>query len=163
MKNGHAGTLCGDLIYVSGGQKFDGHCRNMFSYNPTQDMWKEEPGMIHPRSNHVMVAVSERLYVIGGNTEDPYGFPVSCTSIEIYSPTTRTWSLTQAEFNIREAGAFVLNDNIYIVGGINGQHYFSDLIQRYITSRDSVDLVDKFPTRIYGRACCVLTLPQYIC
>ena len=159
---GHAGAICGDLVYVSGGQKFDGYCNNVLSYNPITDIWHEECPLINARSNHEMVELSQVLYVIGGNTEDSYGFPVPTTSIEIFRPRTQQWTLCKMTLNIREAGACVIRDEIYVVGGINGQHCYSDLIQRFNPKCKTVELVDKFPTRIYGKACSVLTLPQYV-
>ncbi len=159
---GLAGTICKGIVYISGGQKFDGHCSNMLSYDPETDHWKEEPNMLHPRSNHVMLEVRDRLYVLGGNTEDSYGFPVPSIAIETYDPESKTWTGLKATLNIREAGATVQDDKVYIVGGINGQHYYSDLIQCYNPLEDRLDTVNKFPTRIYGRACSILSLPQYV-
>ena len=159
---GLSGAICKGIIYISGGQKFDGHCNNMLSYNPENDQWKEEPPMIHQRSNHVMLEVRDKLYVIGGNTEDSYGFPVPCINIETYDPSTKVWTDLKATINIREAGACVQDDKIYIVGGINGQHYYSDLIQCFKPLDDNLETINKFPTRIYGRACSILNLPQYV-
>ena len=70
--------------------------------------------------------------------------------------------MCKATLNIREAGAVVIGAKVYIVGGINGQHYYSDIIQMFEAEKDCVTYVDKFPSRIYGKACCVLTLPQYV-
>ena len=134
----------------------------MLSYNPENDQWREEPPMIHQRSNHVMLEVRDKLYVIGGNTEDSYSFPVPCINIETYDPSTKVWTDLKATINIREAGACVQDDKIYIVGGINGQHYYSDLIQCFKPLDDNLETINKFPTRIYGRACSILNLPQYV-
>lgn len=158
----HAGTVCDGKIYITGGQKFDGHCRMVKSYDVEHDTWKEEPSLINCRSNHNMAAVNGCLYVLGGNTGDLFGFPVPVTSIEKFNPDTGTWTVLKSVLNIREAGTCVLNDFVYIVGGINGQHYYSDLIQSFNPEEDKVEFVTKFPTRIYGRACCVLTLAHYV-
>ena len=159
---GHAGSVINGRVYISGGQKFDGYCRTVMSYDITDDSWREEPQLIHARCNHEMVELKGIIYVQGGNTEDSYGFPIPTTSIEMLLPDSGAWTLCKATLNIREAGACVLNEQIYIVGGINGQHYYSDLIQRFDAKKQVIELVDKFPTRIYGKACCILTVPQYI-
>ena len=159
---GHAAAVCRGLIYVCGGQKFDGHCNTVKVYTPESDKWESEQPMNHARSNHVALDIDSGLFVLGGNTEDSYGFPVPVTSIERFDPTTHQWTIGKAQLNIREAGAASLGDTIYIVGGINGQHYYSDLIQKYKYKEDKVESVAKFPTRIHGRACCILTLPQYV-
>ena len=159
---GHAGGYCGERIYICGGQKFDGHCNKVLSYLPEKDQWNEEPSLHSSRSNHMALELHGFIYVLGGNTEDSYGFPVPITSIERFDPSKRQWTVCEAVLNIREAGCCLKQGSIYIVGGINGQHYFSDLIQKYDAEKDKVDIVDRFPNRIYGRACCVLTLPKYI-
>ena len=160
--NIHAGTLYKDRIYISGGQKFEGHCNNVMSYNPAANTWRSEESLIHARSNHNMVTVGDDMYVIGGCVEDQYGFPIPVTTIEQYNPDAGHWTTCEGDVNIREAGACVMDKRIYIVGGINGGHYYSNLIQRFEPSEDQVRVVDRFPSRIYGRTCCILTLPQYV-
>lgn len=159
---GHSGALCFKRIYISGGQKFDGHSKGFMSYDPVTDVWRDEPPMLTPRSNHNMAEVGGRLYVVGGNVEDSYGFPVPVTSIEMFVPVTGMWVCCEATLNIREAGAAVLESRIYIVGGINGQHYYSDKVLQYKTDTDEIITMEKLSTRIHGRACCILQLPRYI-
>ena len=159
---GHAGAVCGNRVYISGGQHFDGHSARVLSYSSDNDAWVNEISLLQPRSNHSMLEVADSLYVLGGNTEDSYSFPVPVTTIERFVPASGQWVQYKATLNIREAGDCVFNGKIFIVGGINGQHYYSDLIQCYNTAQDIVTVEDKFPSRIYGRACAVLTLPQYI-
>ncbi|KAK2188925.1 hypothetical protein NP493_119g01051 [Ridgeia piscesae] len=158
----HAGAVCKGSIYISGGQKFEGHCKTMLSYDAQNDMWSEAPSLLSPRCNHSMAAVADSLFVLGGNTEDSYGFPVPVTSVDMYTPSTKTWCICETSINIREAGCCIVGKHIYLIGGINDQHYYSDLIQSYDVERDRVRVIDKFPTRINGRACCTLTLPQCI-
>ncbi|CAL1533269.1 unnamed protein product [Lymnaea stagnalis] len=159
---GHAGALCQDKIYISGGQRFSGCANNMSCYTPGLNIWEEKASMLNGRCNHVMMEVQNKLYVIGGNIEDSYGFPVPIIAMEFYNPETDQWSICKTTCNIREAGASTLNSKIYIVGGINGEHYYSDLLQEYDPAKDVMTIVDRFPTRVYGRACCILTLPHFL-
>jgi len=159
---GHAGSICGGKIYISGGQRFSGCANNMSCYTLATNTWEEKAFMLHGRCNHVMMEVQGKMYVIGGNIEDSYGFPVPIIAMEFYDPDTDQWSLCKTNCNIREAGAAMLNDKIYIVGGINGEHYYSDLLQEYEPAADKMTIVDRFPTRVYGRACCILTLSNYL-
>ena len=161
----HAGVLCGNTIYISGGQRFDGCCSAVLCYDTTKnDKWVERASLSRTRSNHMMCCVNERIYVLGGNVEDNYGFPVPTTGIEVYNPNADQWTWLQGScnINIREAGACVIGSKIYIIGGINGEHYYTDTVQCYETKTNTVEVVERFITRIYGRACCLLTLPQYI-
>ena len=159
---GHAGAVCQGKLYVSGGQKFDGCCSDLECYEPDTDIWEKRCPMTHSRLNHNMITMNNKIYVMCGNMEDSYGFPVPVIAIEYYTPFTDQWTVCQKTLNIREAGASAFEDRIFIVGGINGEHYFSDLVQSYIPEKDELLIVEKFPTRLYGRACCILTLPQYV-
>lgn len=105
--------------------------------------------------------VKNKLYVIGGNVEDSYGFPVPIITVEVYNPEFDQWTICKTTCNIREAGAAVHNDDIYIVGGINGEHRYSDLLQEYNCAKDQMIALE-LSTRVIGRACCVLTLPHYL-
>jgi kelch-like protein 9/13 len=63
--------------------------------------------------------VGDKLYVVGGNIEDSYGFPVPIISIERYCPDANQWTLCQSTCNIREAGAAVLKDKAGILSQSN--------------------------------------------
>jgi hypothetical protein len=157
---GHAGSVCLGKIYVSGGQTLTGSTKKFLCYDPLLDNWEERSPMLQMRMNHSMAEVQNNLYVIGGNVEDNYGFPVPVIAIEKYCPVANQWTLCQRSLNIREAGVCVIDQKIYIVGGINGEHYLSTLIQLYDPLRDEIGIVESFTTRIYGRSCAVLVLPR---
>lgn len=159
---GHAGCVCSGKIYVSGGQVFAGTWKKLFAYCPEEDTWEERAPMLQNRLNHVMMEVQEKIYVIGGNIEDAYGFPIPITEIEKYCPIANQWTVCKAKFNIREAGSCVLNNDILIVGGIGGEHYLSEYVQKYDPEKDKMEIVEHFATRINGKACAVLTLPHYM-
>ena len=157
---GHAVCICDELLYISGGQRFDGYSHNVQCYNPETDLWTGKPDLLSARSNHCMKAVGGKIYVLGGNVEDPYNFPIPITSVEMYTPGDLSWTICKTTLNIREAGSVVVQGKVYIVGGIDGQHFFSNLIQTFDPEKDKVSHFAKYPSRIYGRACCALTLTQ---
>ena len=160
---GHAGAVCDGTLYISGGQKVEGCCNDMVRYDPVRDIWEMCSPMAHPRLNHNMVTQCSKIYVMRGNIEDHFGFPVPVTDIECYIPEVDQWTSCQTELDIREAGACLYDDKIYIVGGINGEHDFSNLIQSYSPVTEELHIIKNYETtRLYGRACCILTLPQYV-
>lgn len=108
-----------------------------------------------------LTQVESKLYVVGGNVEDGYGFPVPIITIEVYSPNVDQWTICRTTCNIREAGAAVHDNKMYIVGGINGEHRYSDLLQEYGCANDKMVTLE-LPNRVIGKACCVLTLPPYL-
>jgi len=159
---GHAGAVCNNKLYISGGQKFDGCCNDLERYDPVTDLWEKRCPMLTARLNHNMITVNDRIYCMCGNIEDSMGFPVPVITIEYYTPASDQWTACQKTLNIREAGACLIEDKIYIVGGINGEHYYSDMVQCFMPATEHLKIVEKFATRLHGRACCVLTLPQYL-
>lgn len=159
----HVAAECNDKIYVAGGQRFTGCCNNVTCYDVSTDNWEVKASLLKARCNHVMQQISNFIYVLGGNVEDGYGFPVPIVFIERYNPGTDQWTFCQQNINIREAGACVMDNKIYVVGGINGDHYYSDIIDCYDPLKDEVTVVERFSTRIHGLTCCILTLPQYVC
>jgi kelch-like protein 9/13 len=62
------------------------------------DNWEERSPMLQMRMNHSMAEVQNNLYVIGGNVEDNYGFPVPVIAIEKYCPVANQWTLCQRSF-----------------------------------------------------------------
>ena len=157
-----SGTLCDNRIYVTGGQSVEGYCDKTMSYSQDTDTWRDEASLLHPRTNHVMATLNGSVYVVGGNVEDSYGFPVPTTSIEMYSQEARQWTLCKVVLSIREAGACVLDNKLYLIGGINGQHFYSDVIQCYDPDKDEIKVIDMFKARVRGRSCCLLSLPQNV-
>ncbi len=82
-------TFLGEILYVSGG--FDGKntVSSVFSYDANAKLWLTKKKMNHPRYDHLIEAVNDKLYVIGGLTNDDT--PVS--SVEIYDPLADHWTL----------------------------------------------------------------------
>ncbi|PAA60750.1 hypothetical protein BOX15_Mlig033334g1, partial [Macrostomum lignano] len=156
----HAAAVCDSRVFVSGGQRYDGYCDSLICYEPDSELWASRAAMLNKRGNHIMECVGSRLFVLGGNVEDIYGFPVPVTPIESYNSIADQWTLLRCSITIREAGSCVLDSRIYIAGGLDGENYYSHSLQVYDTQKDEVQLVERFPTRIYGRVCCLMTLPQ---
>ena len=159
---GHAAARCGKLIYVSGGRKFDSKSKQMFSYDPITNEWTEEPSMLRARIYHNMVEYRERLYIIGGMIQDSNGDPLLVNTIEIYTPETKTWFQSKCQCAIQRAGACVLNDAILIVGGKTGSRLCSNSITWFHPEKEEIGLLHRYSSRILGRSCCLLTLPQYL-
>ena len=104
----HSVCILDREIYVIGGyvslneeisnvEKFDGRS------------WVEIQSMHFPRANHTSVSVNNCIYVFGGNN--------SGCGVEVFDGST--WSALELEFasRMREMGACVSGDSVYIVGG----------------------------------------------
>uniref|UniRef100_A0A1I8FJI9 BTB domain-containing protein n=1 Tax=Macrostomum lignano TaxID=282301 RepID=A0A1I8FJI9_9PLAT len=144
-------AVCDSRVFVSGGQRYDGYCDSLICYEPDSELWASRAAMLNKRAgNHIMECVGSHIY----------GFPVPVTPIESYNSIADQWTLLRCSITIREAGSCVLDSRIYIAGGLDGENYYSHSLQVYDTQKDEVQLVERFPTRIYGRVCCLMTLPQ---
>ncbi|KAK3086770.1 hypothetical protein FSP39_023089 [Pinctada imbricata] len=159
----HAGTVCMGKIYISGGQIFSGTWRKLFCYSPTTDSWVEKAPMLRNRQDHIMTEVGGKLYVIGGHNDiDPlFIFPVPLKEVEKYCPETNQWTICKAELSIIGAGACVLDNTIYIVGGMERHNSLTNKIHKYDPQKDEVQIEDLYNIRINGCACALLTLPYY--
>ena len=118
-------------MYISGGFT-DGHFSDaMLCYNPKHDIWERRTPMQNPRGWHQMVTVKgnlrilkkkrliqclDKIYVIGGNSGINKRIDVMET--EVYSPDFDQWTMVaQLSMGQSEAGACLVNDRIFIVGG----------------------------------------------
>uniref|UniRef100_A0A1I8F907 BTB domain-containing protein n=1 Tax=Macrostomum lignano TaxID=282301 RepID=A0A1I8F907_9PLAT len=70
----HAAAVCDSRVFVSGGQRYDGYCDSLICYEPDSELWASRAAMLNKRGNHIMECVGSRLFVLGGNVEDIYGF-----------------------------------------------------------------------------------------
>ena len=159
---GHAAAQCNSVIYISGGRKFDSKSKQLFSFDPSANIWIEEPSMLRARIFHNMVEYHNKLYVIGGMIQDSNGDPLLVNTIEIYNPETKTWLQSKCQCAIQRAGVCVLNDAILIVGGKTGSRLCSNSITWFHPEKEEIGLLHRYSSRILGRSCCLLTLPQYL-
>lgn len=68
-------------LYVFGGWDGEGFQDGVLHYNPAMDKWEEMSAMPTGRSGVSVVTIGERMFVIGGKTEDG-----DCLSIDVYYP-----------------------------------------------------------------------------
>jgi N-acetylneuraminic acid mutarotase len=89
----------------------------------------------------VAVELNGLIYVIGGNDPDTCAGNYRCAqlaSVDIYNPSTNTWSIADALNERRDvAGAVVYDDKIYVVGGM-----YSESGDVQVSNRDSLEMYD---------------------
>lgn len=100
-----------DQVYVAGGHSFGRDSARLFRLDGAS--WTELPPMRHPRGGHALIAASNRLYVIGGNSATGNMAPA-----EAYDPQTRSWSDLLALPSPRNhVAGFVFNSGVCVAGG----------------------------------------------
>ncbi|KAM4608738.1 kelch-like protein 9 [Polymixia lowei] len=157
---GHAGTVHGDLMYVSGGITRDTFQKELWCYDPVSDAWSRRADMMELRGLHCMCTVEDRLYVMGGNhfhgTSD-YDDVLGC---EYYSPGTDQWTVVAAmPRGQSDVGVTVFDGQIYVVGGYSwNSRCMVDIVQRYDPEKDVWDRVFNVLEPLGGIRACTMTV-----
>ena len=117
----HAVSVCNGLIYVMGGKEHYPAGMAMSSveaYDPDIDQWSYMPPMPLPLCHHSAVCHEKNIYIIGGTTNND----VVSNAIFQYCTNTCIWTrITEMHSPRSELGATVLGDDIFMIGGYNGQ------------------------------------------
>lgn len=110
------GAVLGDRYYVVGGMAGEFElvtdCR---AFDFTEARWSEIACPRAPRLNPQLVALGERLYLVGGTASGEGGL-APARSIEVYDPGTNAWSvlLEDAGIEPRHLRAFALRDRLVL-------------------------------------------------
>ncbi|XP_071392261.1 kelch-like protein 9 [Centroberyx affinis] len=157
---GHAGTVHGDLMYVSGGITRDTFQKEHWCYDPVSDTWSRRADMTELRGLHCMCTVGDRLYVMGGNHfrgSSDYDDVLGC---EYYSPKADQWTVVAPmPRGQSDVGVTVFNGQIYVVGGYSwNSRCMVDIVQRYDPKRDVWDRVFNVLEPLGGIRACTMTV-----
>ena len=123
---------CNDFIYALGGyyKSLSGESetylnsveRLFLSGQIEEESWEYVKPMDTPRRHVAAVCCKGYIYAIGGQSEPPTDVCTSATlkSVEKYDPARKEWALV-ASMNFGRAchSACVMNDRIYVVGGLD--------------------------------------------
>uniref|UniRef100_A0A3Q1EKP2 Si:rp71-68n21.9 n=1 Tax=Acanthochromis polyacanthus TaxID=80966 RepID=A0A3Q1EKP2_9TELE len=157
---GHAGTVHGDLMYISGGITRDTFQKELWCYDPGSDTWTRRADMMDLRGLHCMCTVEDRLYVMGGNHfrgSSDYDDVLSC---EFYSPDSDQWTVVAPmPRGQSDVGVTVFNGHIYVVGGYSwNSRCMVDIVQRYDPESDAWDRVFNVLEPLGGIRACTMTV-----
>ncbi|KAE8294043.1 Kelch-like protein 26 [Larimichthys crocea] len=159
---GHAGTPCGEKLYISGGygvsldDKKTLHC-----YDPALDQWDFRAPMNEPRVLHAMISTRDRVYALGGRM-DHVDRCFDVLAVEYYIPENDQWTtVSPMRAGQSEAGCCLLDRKIYIVGGYNWHlNNVTSIVQVYNTETDEWERDLHFPESFAGIACTPIIIPQ---
>lgn len=131
-------------IYLSGG---DATSKTLLKYDSDRNEWAPcEATMKRGRYFHMMAAIRESIYVIGG-----YNLKVSSNkqvqgSIEEYSITGRRWrTMGELAIPVYNASTVVVGEKIYILGGKQEDGKYCDAVQMFDTRHRETKIVGKIP------------------
>ncbi|XP_054644244.1 kelch-like protein 9 isoform X2 [Dunckerocampus dactyliophorus] len=157
---GHAGTVHGDLMYISGGITHDTFQKELWCYNPASDAWSRKADMMELRGLHCMCTVGDRLFVMGGNHfrgSSDYDDVLGC---EYYSPAANQWTVVAPmPRGQSDVGVTVFQGRIYVVGGYSwNSRCMVDIVQCYDPEGDVWDRVFNVLEPLGGIRACTMTV-----
>ncbi|MBD2502153.1 Kelch repeat-containing protein [Anabaena azotica] len=112
------GAAVDGKLYMVGGKTATTYISTLYIYNPATDSWTSGPNLPGPAvENPAVVEYNGKLYIFGGSTQP---FSGAVTNSAVFDPTTSTWtSIAPMTTGRGGATAGVLNDHIYVVGGLD--------------------------------------------
>ncbi|XP_041350070.1 uncharacterized protein LOC121369209 isoform X2 [Gigantopelta aegis] len=164
---GMGATVHDGYIYVAGGfgEPHDKKSRmpvlnQMEIYSPRTNRWTDACRLAMPRCYANLVSVENHLYLCGGATRN--GGPadnlplVSVTQVDVYDPFEDRWDACTDLFQARHnAGAIVMGNKIYIMGGVSSEQ--NDTLQTIecfdTTTRTWDRSITKLPHPATGIGC----------
>lgn len=122
----------------------DAHWR----YDPKTNQWSEATALPTARGALVAVVVGDRIYTIGGATDEG-----TTGTVEVYDPSEDSWRSAPSMPTAREhLAAGAINGDIYVAGGRQGLSPMVDALERYHPETDSWKQLSPMPTARAGIA-----------
>ncbi len=143
-RGGASVSIVNGKIYVMGGMgwpQIPNHPGPFLSsvevFDPKNNQWTEITEMPAPKAGHTASVINGKIYVIGGGFRDNDEFKYLST-VEVYDPETDRWT-QEPDMPIGRCvhRAEVINENIYIFGGISAVFGHLTMIDVYGTSEAS--------------------------
>ncbi|MFT5728823.1 MAG: glucose/arabinose dehydrogenase/N-acetylneuraminic acid mutarotase [Desulforhopalus sp.] len=110
----------GGKLYMVGGKNTSNHLSTMYIYDTIADSWSTGPNLPGPAvENPAVVVFNDKLYVFGGSTAP---FSGAVFNASMFDPVTSSWIILPS-MSVARGGAVVkvINDRIYLVGGMNAE------------------------------------------
>lgn len=161
----HAGVTWGSYLFVSGGLDQDSVLNSVACYDVRHDRWDIRAPMILPRADHCMVVHKNKLYVCGGWHEDETnGNRVIVETVDVYDILSNSWKvLTHMPTPRYHAGAVVIDDKLYVIGGFHSDVMFdraTGVIECYSFEDDNWTSIQPYPQDIWEHCCVTLYIPR---
>jgi len=121
-RNGHAASVVNGKIYVIGGEpSAQASLSTVEEYDPATDTWTKKADMPTKRTFLCACTLDDKVYVVGGVTAGVPGADWNPSAMEVYDPSTDTWTRKADIPNPRSmAAACIVDGKIYVIGGVKG-------------------------------------------
>ena len=171
----HAGVVCDDLLYVTGGDVWDDSpTATVLVYHEVPDTWQDAPPMLHARAAHSAGAIPGSVVVCGGITRPDLSSTnyIDVLSVERFDTATRQWTIiSHLDLGHSFTQGVCIDHRLFLIGGCrNLKGYSSGTMSAgdRISDVTVVDMTDgkvtlepdKLPTAVSAAAVCVIRLPE---
>jgi hypothetical protein len=142
------------MIYAIGGWIDGSLCSDAVEcYDPSSMCWSRKSGMHLSRRLFGLCALDSKIYVFGGNCNDPMWFT---SSAEVYSEESDTWQALRDAPECGETSAVTVNGVIYVL--FHGKSVYS-----YDPISDSYRFETELPVpELYGFGTAVISSFIYV-
>jgi len=120
--------------------------------------WVSRAQMPTARARLAVAAYAGKVYAIGGDSDDGVS-----GAVEVYDPATDTWTRrTSKPRPVRNIGAAVLNDRIYVPGGYDALDQAIATVEVYDPQTDTWSEISPLPTPLFAYAIVALKGKLYL-
>ncbi|NXR06051.1 KLH34 protein, partial [Semnornis frantzii] len=155
--HGHAGAICKDILYISGGKNMDpgNTSKDLYSLNCPEGQWTKQAPMSIARFGHQMATVRDAMFTFLGLYE-PF------SEIERYDPEQNQWTrLRPLTYDRFCYGLAVVEETVLLIGGKkwqNSREVPTQDVVGYDIDNDGWEEICKVPLPWCGLQCAVLQL-----
>ncbi|MGC8787340.1 MAG: Kelch repeat-containing protein [Anaerolineae bacterium] len=124
----------------------------------TSSRWASKAQMPTSRARLAVVAYEGKIFAIGGDTPEGVSGVV-----EVYDPTTDTWTRKASKQHpVRNIGAAVLNERIFVPGGYDATDQATAIVEVYDPQGDAWSEAAPLPKPLFGYAIAVVEGKLYL-
>uniref|UniRef100_A0A8C4K8F1 Kelch like family member 34 n=1 Tax=Dromaius novaehollandiae TaxID=8790 RepID=A0A8C4K8F1_DRONO len=157
--HGHAGAICKNTIYISGGKCTDqaNTSKDVYSLSSLEGQWMKQAPMSIARFGHQMATIREAIFTFLGLYE-PF------SEIERYDPDQNQWTrLRPLTYDRFCYGLAVVEETALLIGGKkwqDSQEVPTQDVVGYDIDNDGWEEICKAPSPWWGLQCAVLQLSE---
>ncbi len=116
-----AGVVNGKIYVIGGAQRRGVSIPTVEEYDPATDTWRQRADMPTRRTFHCACTLDGKIHVFAGRTDGVPGADWNLVAMEVYDPSTDTWTRKANIATPRAgAGAAVVDGKMYVIGGVTG-------------------------------------------
>ena len=174
----HAGVVCDDLLYVTGGEVEDDSpiTDTVLEYDEVTDTWQDAPPMVHARTGHSAGTIPGSVVVCGGVTRPDLSSSnfIDVLSVERFDTATRQWTIiSHLDLGRSFTQGVCIDHRLFLLGGYRNPKGCSSGTMSAgdrISDVTVVDMTDgkvtlernKLPSAVRHAAVCVIRLPESV-